>query len=374
MDLEAALWSELPFEIMEQVLSFVPVPDLCRYRTVCKAWNHLISDLRFAAVHAQNASKRPDKMSFIVTWNESWGQFACFWSALDLDAKRWYKLNSGWYGFGLLTTGMGGGLVCEYLEDPSRKVKSITVSNPIANKGRVLPTAPIDRQSGGLCLAIDTNTVDNFKVILFPRKVYMEQQFVMHVYDSATNEWKGMKNPTWFPTKTGSIVKHIIFQGSVYVLFQNELWRINLMEDVWERLYVPGGSFISEHLELIVSANRLFLGRIEDRAKTLVYIETEIKVSESTKQMVLDHSKAKHIELLGADPKFWQTVNMFRFGSSLIFMSARSGEMKSFDVVRGTWDMGHEWRPLNKSLQQLRALNTLRGEHMNLLLPNRMIW
>jgi hypothetical protein len=42
MELIAGLWSELPSELLEQVLPFLTVPDLCRYRSACKRWNSLI--------------------------------------------------------------------------------------------------------------------------------------------------------------------------------------------------------------------------------------------------------------------------------------------------------------------------------------------
>lgn len=64
IDLNAALWSRLPIKIVERVLSFLPVLDLCRYCIVCKTWNQLIRAPEFGAQCAKNAAK--SDASFIV--------------------------------------------------------------------------------------------------------------------------------------------------------------------------------------------------------------------------------------------------------------------------------------------------------------------
>jgi hypothetical protein len=58
VELSSALWSRLPFKDVQRVLSFLPVPDLCRYRIVCKRWNLLISTPEFGALCAKNAARR----------------------------------------------------------------------------------------------------------------------------------------------------------------------------------------------------------------------------------------------------------------------------------------------------------------------------
>jgi hypothetical protein len=69
MELDVALWSGLPVDMVERVLSFLPVPELCRYRSVCKKWNTLICDSKFGAAHARNDAKR-DASYFVVQSND----------------------------------------------------------------------------------------------------------------------------------------------------------------------------------------------------------------------------------------------------------------------------------------------------------------
>jgi hypothetical protein len=50
-DLAVELWSALPPEIVERVLTFLSAPALCRFRTVCKRWNVLICKPEFGALY-----------------------------------------------------------------------------------------------------------------------------------------------------------------------------------------------------------------------------------------------------------------------------------------------------------------------------------
>lgn len=48
---------ELPPEILERVLAPLPVPVLCRLRSVCKAWNELICKPSFHNLHDLNEKR-----------------------------------------------------------------------------------------------------------------------------------------------------------------------------------------------------------------------------------------------------------------------------------------------------------------------------
>lgn len=47
MDLNRCLWGGLLFEVIECVLFFLLVFDLCRFWIVCKRWNELFCKLNF---------------------------------------------------------------------------------------------------------------------------------------------------------------------------------------------------------------------------------------------------------------------------------------------------------------------------------------
>lgn len=89
-------WSRLPEEIRDLVLSFLPVPALCRCRSVCKQWNELFSKPSFHDLCDLN--RRNHEGYLVVTRNsldyEGWcwlddafRRTLCF---LDVAEKRWY--------------------------------------------------------------------------------------------------------------------------------------------------------------------------------------------------------------------------------------------------------------------------------------------
>ncbi|KAG0614574.1 hypothetical protein M758_6G187500 [Ceratodon purpureus] len=168
--MDAALWNELPLEIVERVLSFLPVPELCRCRTVCKRWNQLICTAEFGALCAQHTMQ---DASFIVIhfWRNgseriSDGSLKIYstrgWCILDLKARRWYKLYSekqvkeGQVGcafdYSTRFVGTDGGLLCQLLEtwktlntadSPRPRLwNQIVVYNPIAKTLKKLPIVP----------------------------------------------------------------------------------------------------------------------------------------------------------------------------------------------------------------------------------------
>jgi hypothetical protein len=62
--MNAKLWSRIPLEIVEQMLSFLPKPVLCKFQTVCKKWNLHIYEPEFGTLCTENSGQ---DACFIVT-------------------------------------------------------------------------------------------------------------------------------------------------------------------------------------------------------------------------------------------------------------------------------------------------------------------
>lgn len=77
---EGALWSKLPREVMECVLSFLPLPALCRLRTVCKGWNDILCGPSFHNLY----ENRCHEVIFLTSFPRLQGT-TCF---LDLAERR----------------------------------------------------------------------------------------------------------------------------------------------------------------------------------------------------------------------------------------------------------------------------------------------
>ncbi|KAG0591645.1 hypothetical protein KC19_1G190100 [Ceratodon purpureus] len=318
MELSATLWSRLPFKVVQRVLSFLSVTDLCRYRIVCKSWNLLISSPEFGATCAQNAAKRDasflvicyervferssssddemrndemsndemsnDEMSDGERPNENRPKFktsagCCF---LDLNTQRWHVIEDDdeklslnpWYE----VTAMDGGLCCQY-SLTRREDNPIMVYNPIGKTMESLPPSPdhTDCLPPRLHLLVDS-TSQSFKVFMVnhnfdDREIQADPETtpedLLHllndplvcVYDSTTDQWEGLVNPPCVQKEVEDVCS-VMFQGHLYVLVGSEgnrpLWRYNFSENTWENLAVdmPGSSMKPQ---FVVIDNRLFI-------------------------------------------------------------------------------------------------------------------
>ncbi|XP_058214662.1 F-box/kelch-repeat protein At3g06240-like [Rhododendron vialii] len=59
--MDHSIWRNLPPEIMEHVLSLLPVRYLCRFKCVSPSWNSLISSPHFAKTHLHITNNTPNK-------------------------------------------------------------------------------------------------------------------------------------------------------------------------------------------------------------------------------------------------------------------------------------------------------------------------
>ncbi|KAG0606839.1 hypothetical protein M758_9G172300 [Ceratodon purpureus] len=375
MDLSAALWSDLPLEMLEQVLSYLPVSDLCRYRTVCKRWDRLMCDPEFGSLCAQNATKR--EASFIAMRCCTCGMGHEGWCFLDVNARRWYVVKEDGLGircnFPLYqNVRMDGGLVCQYDLMSGR----IIVYNPISQTHRELPTVPhTNKYFGEITLVVD-NISQSFKIFLSDLHNVINP-FKL-VYDSVTNEWKTSTSP--FPIRSGSklLESGVIFQGYLYVYSysypQEEytLLRYSLVRDAWENLDVPW-IIAARDADLVVSANRLFLVAwskggglgFDDGGPSWSFQLSELKIPDMTREVLFEMSRADVVERFETKTSL-PKIRAFSFGNSILFMSKSTGISAAFDVVTRAWD----WNFPPNPLQYLPDDDCVWvGEQMNLLLP-----
>ena len=83
-------------EICERVLSYLPVPALCKRRAVCKAWNEVASKPNFLDLCDLNGSNIAHlfvpRHSFgydLRRGHDAYWRTMCF---LDLNERRWYTI------------------------------------------------------------------------------------------------------------------------------------------------------------------------------------------------------------------------------------------------------------------------------------------
>ncbi|KAG0562923.1 hypothetical protein KC19_9G183200 [Ceratodon purpureus] len=383
MDMSAALWSDLPLEMLEQVLSYLLVPDLYRYRTVCKRWDRLICDPKFGSLCAQNAAKR--EASLIVMTYSIRGMGHLGWCFLDVNARQWYVFKDDGqsnprYFARTFPVRMDGGLVCQYDLWSDR----IVVYNPMSQTHREVPTVPPK------CLAPSYNfrevifVVDiitqSFKIFLFYSSHPHDLKNVLKlIYDSVTNEWKTSTSPLCISSGSKLLGHRVLFEGYLYSFLPKEhpVWRYNLVKDAWENLDVPLRDKFTD-ARLVVTANRLFLvawskGRglgFDDGGPSWTFQLNELKITDMTREVLFEMSEADVKERFETGIENRSTglpgITAFSFGNSILFMSDSTGVTAAFDVVTRSWDRNFPPNPLEYLPHEDCLWN---GKQMNLLLP-----
>ncbi|KAG0598458.1 hypothetical protein M758_12G075400 [Ceratodon purpureus] len=433
------LWSRLPVEILEQVLSLLPIPDLCRCCAVCKGWNSLISTSQFASRCLQNHAAKEGQSYVVARWiaeldldadpspaaldlePESYGRRGYLgWSILDVEAKRWYRLNHHEHVDGFECLSMQGcmaadrGLVCEYtggfLGGPC-----VRISNPLTNHGiRILPAPPkcleADPRDVLMNFVVDNIDSSSFKVF-FIRTGFTTNRYCypggvvepfMYVYDSGTELWRSSSNPNSLLDKEGFVGylgSTVMFQGRLYVLFSSSghyeycLFSYDILEDVWEDTGIHIRSSANyrvptlSQVQLLVSDDRLFLvywgslNRFPDACCGL-HID-EVLLADADIQEVFQMTPEVLLVVFHLAAAQESKFQAFGFQKSVILMSEETGVSLLYDLESALWSQlpaslmdplpdGYElWfgDPVNRP-QRRTAYQLWSGKVMSLRLPS----
>jgi hypothetical protein len=421
-EMDVELWSRLPLEIVERTLLFLPVPVLCRFRTVCKSWNSLICKPAFGALNVQHARR---EACFLVARyvngdEEMDALFDPFekkhgWSFLDLNARRWYTImQDGQEVFDRFQRGsevaMDGGLVCQCLEADGDRDVSIFVCNPIAKTSRRLPAFPYsDRLTDVLDLVVLNMVVDSsalgYKIFVMPNgedgDLRSATYPLMMIYESTSNQWWMPAHPPMRQITEDCIhVQCSVFvDGMLYILMCSDveyaveqwLWSYNHAENTWTDTGVTISMELSNP-QLLVSDNRLFLGswlrklsnsdggggRRKRNAPRWSYELSEVLLESRTRNSVFRMAGAV-LEDFFALPAYTSKVrgrfapfslNALGFCKSIVLLCESSGVYKLYDLSTCSWDVLPK-HPLDLLPKDGHIL--WYGNPMNLILPATLL-
>ena len=399
---------ELPLEIIERVLSFLSVPELCRLRSVCKSWNELLGKPSFHDLYELNGKN--DAYLFITRdldcdgWSVVDPIFRRTVSFLDLDVERWYSIDAGESlgvfdeAFETQLSAMDDGLICELSTlRGSDDDLALTISDPVARTRAILP-APPEIFCLGTYLPIILPAVDSsgrsHKVFLVnnPRQYNRGVALTrVHVHESTTNEWRGLRNPPkeFEESIAGSAV---IFQEILYIVFRDIVRRqfvllsYKLQEDVWTELKRMSFPVLYKlrHPQLVVRGNRLFMNAFSDgkpcsssEPNPSLFEVIEIVIADSTSRSVVQFSIAQlHRMFDEENSEFDIAYGLPCFDSSgecnsIVLMSSLSGKLILYDLTCGSVSV----YPANPLIQvsweeNYPAYDIFRGKNMNLSLRN----
>ncbi|KAG0623506.1 hypothetical protein M758_3G179500 [Ceratodon purpureus] len=411
MDLNGASWSDLPFELEQQVLSLLPLPHLRRYCTTCKRWNWLINDPAFSMLHTRNKKKHSPFITIhaipaliqngrAVHCDES--QVLCI---LDITSKKWYSMKpfdalqkSFPFDYGhFLIMAMDGGLMLVKDVKNERRlyfasdipiqlriwnpIKNIQIKLPCVSNHGYLNVCPL------MNFVVD-DTSEKFKVFLINRHY---DGPIVDIYDSDTKRWKASSRLKSNYRKNYIPRHSIVYQNLLYILFvifdevvyigrNYEFWRYNPLVDFWERLHIAPCFIQHDHInnshgyfQQFFTIGEHFFCTYWSGEKLFELHEIDISNMSTTKLLTWTTTEVTtifDIDLecsLGLD--FLQ-VYVIGFHNSLMLMTDQSRKIVTFDLETKEIDL--EWPHLPLEKLRTKGMHSLVGKQMNLLLPGTL--
>ncbi|XP_022922916.1 F-box/kelch-repeat protein At3g23880-like [Cucurbita moschata] len=239
-----------PTEILIEILSYLPVKSLLRFRSVCKEWNKLVQKPLFVNAHLKNrisnslliinCSNTDQKSCFSLVNAETFNE--TLRSELPMKANTGYKLS---------VIGSHNGLVC--ISSASLlDVDPIHIWNPSVRKSRLLPRGLIPKRDH--CwplnyLAFGFNQAANDHIVL--RIVRIEQWrccYQVEIYSLKSDCWRRVPSVPPIPTALDCrlLPKSICFSGHVYWLVKhknggipNSVLCFDMATEEFHRLMLP---------------------------------------------------------------------------------------------------------------------------------------
>ncbi|KAG8058654.1 hypothetical protein GUJ93_ZPchr0002g25761 [Zizania palustris] len=177
-DLAVSLDAVLPDDLLEKVLSFLPVASVIRSGCVCKKWHEIVHARR----QAWNGMLPQKPWYFMFTCSEE----AVSGFAYDPSLRKWYGFDFPCIEKTNWSISSSAGLVC--LMDSENRSR-IIVCNPITKDWRSLTDAPGGKSADYSALAISVSRVSHHYTVAVARcnqvpSEYYQWEFTIHLYES----------------------------------------------------------------------------------------------------------------------------------------------------------------------------------------------
>ncbi|KAG0625947.1 hypothetical protein M758_2G090600 [Ceratodon purpureus] len=366
--------SNLPLEVMERVLSLLPLPVLCRMRTVCKEWNHIICSSSVHDCYEQTLEERGHGVCFLTNFHSipytriarSVRGTTCF---LDLDERRWYLIKGSVdQGLDTRDVAMGDGLVAEICCPVSpkegynigaRTICCIQMSDPILKMRWRLDPCPNEKNVHSLVVVAADRGSRVFRIFVFDNSGYGETGFhqCLWIYESSTNKWRCASQPPRKGSGKNLARSPVVFQQGLYAIFTatDSLERFLALYDIEKDTW----SMVLENLpevrrvELVVSSGKLFMMfwgfPSSSSSSSATKIEmVEIQVSEKTSRIVFQIPASTLAHCCGERITIYEffditclalRLNSDSSCSSVVLFSKSSGKVIIYNVVSATADI-----------------------------------
>lgn len=277
-----SIWRDLPAQILEKVLTFLPMASLCRFRTVSKKWNTLMSHPDFASRHARASS--PEDYVLITVRVDRPFKSVGGWEVLDVANNRFFTLSDNFLTKYVKQEGIvpmhvpyrdlnrrvilaaDGGLFClSYCFN--HEISVLLVCNPVLKTPKQLPHLP-GWAENYTRVVMSTNRISmEYEIFVFNHDDDHYQPYAIDIYESKTGRWRAAI-PTVPPRrKTGRswyCVSIFVKLNGFYKVFRHDdqlqprIVFYDKVTGVASELGFALPCDADDNVELVVSKDRLF--------------------------------------------------------------------------------------------------------------------
>ncbi|KAJ7529032.1 hypothetical protein O6H91_15G031800 [Diphasiastrum complanatum] len=176
--LDCTLWSQLPEEVVERIVAWLPLRDFFRLRGVCKRWNALVACPHFQDVQAFGPPRRHWLLLCKTGSLED-----CL--AYDVESMKWHKWSLSFLPLGLCVVKASGGLLLCF---STTMEKSVFICNPLTKFWVELPGIRSARFFRAVGMVVNSNR-KAYKVVVVGCNGTDFNSWATEVYDSTSHSW-----------------------------------------------------------------------------------------------------------------------------------------------------------------------------------------
>ncbi|OAE33934.1 hypothetical protein AXG93_1952s1100 [Marchantia polymorpha subsp. ruderalis] len=244
--MEARLWSDLPEDLTEKVLTKLPVSGVLRLRAICKAWNSLILSRNLLSLCREEPSPTPCLLGTSADCESFVGY--------NPSSRKWFDLCLTFPDPALrprvYLAASAGGLLC--FAATIDEVAAFFVCNPTTRSWRQLPPPALKvlpRVSFGhhldlaTCMLFDESS-RHYKIVVVGNATSGWYR-ITQIYDSCTGSWKRLGGA--IPQDVDFRSYGLVCKGHIYYMMAGlsiKVMSMNVDAGLWSKLEAPLPRFL----------------------------------------------------------------------------------------------------------------------------------
>nr|QNT17571.1 Kelch repeat F-box 7 protein [Salvia miltiorrhiza] len=255
---------KLPNDVIIEILTWLPVKSLLKFKCVCTSWRALISSQRFIKAHLDNSKLAPNSAHDMIAFNCPGNLKQCSVSSMLYESvSQVFDLGLPLYSLkGFKVEGSCNGLLLMTLSK-----RQTILWNPCTRTYKKLPHFGVEIAEDyypDYDLGYDKSS-DDYKVVGFFDNFTDLSDVIVVVYSLRNDEWKRIKNINGRNVKAG---RAAFANGKLYYFTYPDYkyrsdWNILPLdlekEEEYETLQMPSYVKLGDHSSLAVSEGSLFL-------------------------------------------------------------------------------------------------------------------